>query len=116
VDVAFRETVVVILVNAPGGTVAGNLRLYLVHGSTLVASCLVFTASGGNFQGNLDLDTAQLETLFGNALSNERRQCDLSVWDTSEKALLVEWKLVVMNNCYDPSFAAPTAADPVVIP
>ena len=115
VDVAFREVVAVLLVNAPAGTSAGDLRLYLTHGNMLMADCVAFSAFGQDFLGDLDLETSQLATLFGNALSNEKRTLDLTVYDLTQKALLVNWKLVVQNNPWAPGMTAPTAADPISV-
>lgn len=106
---ALREDVAVALVNT-GAATATDLRLSVIHRSTVLVDTSDFVAGAGQFDGTLDLDNADLEAFF--ASKNDpryKRTFDFTLWDSGRNRLLINSKITIMNNPYDPDMPLPTA-------
>jgi hypothetical protein len=65
----------------------GNLLLLVLRGTTLVAQCAAFVASGNDAVGTLDLATAECAAAFADVAHGANRVFNLRVWDTTSQDL-----------------------------
>ena len=105
---ALRETVAVALVNADAAT-PSDLTLSVMWRSTAMVQCASFVAGAGQIDGTLDLDDSNLEAYFSGREGRYQRTFDLTLWDNGRMKMLINDKITIMNNPYDPGMTLPTA-------
>jgi len=107
-EMALRELVAVALVNT-SSSVAANLTLSVLYRSTILVQCDTFVSGSGQFDGTLDLDNADLEAFYaGENDGRKKKTFDLTLWDFGRMKMLINDKITIMNNPYDPDMALPT--------
>jgi hypothetical protein len=105
---ALRENVAVALVNADAST-PSDLILSVMWRSTALVQCDSFVAGVGQIDGTLDLDDSNLEAYFSGRAGQYKRTFDLTLWDNGRMKMLINDKITIMNNPYDPGMTLPTA-------
>ena len=105
---ALREDVAVALVNADAAT-PSDLTLSVMWRSTALVQSTDFAAGSGQFDGTLDLDSTNLEAYFSGREGRYQRTFDLTLWDNGRMKMLINDKITIMNNPYDPDMTLPTA-------
>ena len=93
-----RRELVTLTVTGITGATATNLVLVVFRGSTLVAACSAFTASGSNATGTIDLNTDELATVFSGVRSGAIREHDARVYDSSTQELMAEGRLAIRQS------------------
>lgn len=101
--IAYREMVVAILVNT-GDAAPSDLLLRIMRGSTEMARCADFVAVSGGFEGQVDMDTANLLALFTGQAHQCQKRLNLQLWDMEYRRLLINDSLDVMNNPWKDTF------------
>jgi len=105
---AIRETVAVAIVNT-GVAVAANLKMYVLYRSDVIIQVDAFVTGSGQFDGTLDLDDDTLIAFFTGLNDGQAKKTfDLTLWDFSRNKLLINDKITIMNNPYDPDMPLPT--------
>jgi len=98
-DMTIREQVGVTLTGATDSTTAGIvLRVLKPDDHAEMAQCSAWTASGDDFVGTLDLSGADLATEFEDDDAMKFRAFILQVWNTTDKALILEDRVYIKNN------------------
>ena len=105
---ALRENVAVALVNADAAT-PSDLTLSVMWRGTAMVQCASFVAGVGQIDGTLDLDSTNLEAYFTGREGRYKRTFDLTLWDNGRMKMLINDKITIMNNPYDPDMTLPTA-------
>lgn len=106
---AFRELVAVALVNT-GAADPDDLTLSVLYRGTALVQCTSFTAGVGQLEGELDLNDSAVEAFFsGKSDSRHKHRFDLTLWDYGRMKMLINTKITIMNNPYDPDMPLPTA-------
>jgi len=108
-EMALRESVAVALVNT-GAATATDLTLSVLYRGTVLIKCDSFVAGSGQFDGTLDLDNADLEAFYtGENDGRKKKTFDFTLWDFGRSKMLINDKITIMNNPYDPNMTLPTA-------
>jgi hypothetical protein len=104
----FRELVTVKLYNT-GASTATDLKLAVVHRKDILATSESFTDEGGYFQSTISLNTEEIEAFFDAERDGQRKRTfDLALIDSSKGKLLINDKITVMNNPYNPDMQLST--------
>jgi|GEM_PF-4475205 len=105
---ALRENVAVALINADVST-PSDLTLSILYRGTTLVQAANFVAGSGQYDGSIDLDDADLEAFFAGIPDGKAtRTFDLTLWDNARMKMLINDKITIMNNPYDPDMPLPT--------
>lgn len=112
--VAVREYVSVTLVGL-GSRVSEGLVLRVLRGSTPLASCEQWVASGTlgvNATGTLNLNTEELVAFMAGTRAGNHKALDLALWSIQAQEFIISESIDVLANRMDPAESAPVPLSP----
>jgi hypothetical protein len=108
-----REKVSVVISGASAADVTGIvLRVIEPCGFTEMAKCDSFTPSGATFVGTLDLSGDDLAGEFSDDTADKTRVFMIQVWNTVDEDLIINDRILIMNNPLTTAIQAETLTAP----
>jgi hypothetical protein len=111
---ALYENVNITLLNS-GSYSAANLVLGLIHNGVLLASIPQGSFTGSSpsgINGNLNLNTDEMISLFTPAIGRVTIPVSVAIWDMGSSSLLTNDTLYILNNVFNSSMGPPVPVPP----